>query len=100
MLEICSTIELHLSLGSFKTMICILFNFSKEVHLRKKRKKGSSVVDILMSRSLIQQWSIGDEEANFEIHNLAHDLATMHSFKFSIKLDEHHMHKIHNFSYN
>ena len=49
---------------------------------------------------VIQRRSIDDDEANFEMHNPVHDLATMHTFPYYIRFDENHMHKIHNFSCN
>jgi len=57
--------------------------------------------DELVSRSLIHQRSIGDEEATFEMHSLIYDLATMVSSPYSIRLDEHNPHKmVRNLSYN
>ncbi|XP_073224727.1 putative disease resistance RPP13-like protein 1 [Cicer arietinum] len=40
------------------------------------QKVGEEYFDVLVSWSLIQRRSIDDDEANFEMHNLIHDLAT------------------------
>ena len=64
-------------------------------------KVGEEYFDVLVSRSLIQRRSIGDEEADFEMHNLIHDLATMVSSPYCIRLDEHNLHeRVRNLSYN
>jgi len=42
-----------------------------------QEKVKEEYFDELVSRSLIHRRSIGDEEANFEMHSLIHDLATM-----------------------
>ncbi|CAJ2635540.1 unnamed protein product [Trifolium pratense] len=51
-------------------------------------KVGEEYFDVLVSRSLIHRRSIGDEEANFEMHNLVHDLATEVSSSYCINMDE------------
>ncbi|XP_027186403.1 putative disease resistance RPP13-like protein 1 [Cicer arietinum] len=55
-------------------------------------KVGEEYFDVLVSWSLIQRRSINDEEANFEMHNLIHDLATVLS---SVLLE-----RVHSLSYN
>ncbi|KAK2386069.1 putative disease resistance RPP13 protein [Trifolium repens] len=66
-----------------------------------QEKIGEEYFDVLVSRSLIHQRSVGDKEANFEMHNLIHDLATEVSSPYCINMDEHNLHDmIHNLSYN
>ncbi|RHN66518.1 putative P-loop containing nucleoside triphosphate hydrolase, leucine-rich repeat domain, L [Medicago truncatula] len=63
-----------------------------------QEKVGKEYFDILVSWSLIHRRSIGEE--NFEMQNLIHDLATMVSSSYCIRLDEHNLHKgVHNLSY-
>jgi hypothetical protein len=60
-----------------------------------QEKVGEEYFDVLVSRSLIHQRSFDDEEANFEMHDLTHDLAT------EGYMDERNLHdRVHNFSYN
>ncbi|CAK8564609.1 unnamed protein product [Lathyrus sativus] len=62
---------------------------------------GEEYFDILVSRSLIQRRSISDEKSNFEMHNVIHDLATMVSSPYCMRLDEHNLHEsVHYLSYN
>ncbi|CAK8564616.1 unnamed protein product [Lathyrus sativus] len=62
---------------------------------------GEEYFDELVSRSLIQQRSTRDEESNFEMHNVIHDLATMVSSPYCMRLDEHNLHEsVHYLSYN
>ncbi|MCH82980.1 NBS-LRR type disease resistance protein [Trifolium medium] len=56
-------------------------------------KDGEEYFDILVSRSLIQRRSTDDEEASFEMNNLIHDLATMVSSPYCIRLDEQIIHE-------
>ncbi|XP_058729596.1 putative disease resistance RPP13-like protein 1 isoform X2 [Vicia villosa] len=64
-------------------------------------KVGEEYFDVLVSKSLIQRRSTEDKEANFEMHNLVHDLATMVSSPYCIRLGEHYVHeKVRNLSYN
>ncbi|PNX83784.1 NBS-LRR resistance protein, partial [Trifolium pratense] len=49
-----------------------------------QEKVGEEYFDVLVSMSLIHRRSIGDEEANFEMHSLIHDLATMLSSSYCI----------------
>jgi len=56
-----------------------------------QEKVGEEYFDELVSRSLIHRRSIGDEEANFEMHSFIHDLATMVSSPHE---------RVHNLSYN
>ncbi|CAL5201468.1 unnamed protein product [Lathyrus oleraceus] len=62
---------------------------------------GEEYFDVLVSRSLIQRRSISDAEANFEMHNVIHDLTTMVSSPYCKRLDEHNLHEsVHYLSYN
>ncbi|CAJ2638851.1 unnamed protein product [Trifolium pratense] len=62
---------------------------------------GEEYFDVLVSRSLIHQRSIGDKEEHFEMHNFVHDLATEVSSPHCINMDEHNLNDmIHNLSYN
>ncbi|CAJ2638837.1 unnamed protein product [Trifolium pratense] len=62
---------------------------------------GDEYFDELVSKSLIHRRYIGGEEANFEMHSLIHDIATMVSSSYCKRLDEHNLHeRIHNLSYN
>jgi len=66
-----------------------------------QEKVGEEYFDELVSRSLIHRRSIGNEEANFEMHSLLHDFATMVSSSYCTRLDEQNLHqRIHNLSYN
>ncbi|KAL5077887.1 hypothetical protein RYX36_016871 [Vicia faba] len=66
-----------------------------------QEKVGEEYFDVLVSRSLIHRQSISDEEENFEMHCFIHDLATLVSSSYCIRLDEHNLHeRIHNLSYN
>jgi len=66
-----------------------------------QEKFGEEYFDELLSRSLIHQQSIDNEEANFEMHTLIHDLATMVSSSYCTRLDEQNLHeRICNLSYN
>jgi len=66
-----------------------------------QEKVGEEYFDVLVSRSLIHRRTIGDEEENFEMHSLIHDLATMVSSSYCIRLDGQNLHeRIHNLSYN
>ncbi|XP_039688352.1 putative disease resistance RPP13-like protein 1 isoform X2 [Medicago truncatula] len=66
-----------------------------------QEKVKEEYFDELVSRSLIHRRSIGDEEANFEMHSLIHDLATTVSSPYSIRLDEHNPSEmVRNLSYN
>ncbi|KEH19320.1 putative P-loop containing nucleoside triphosphate hydrolase, leucine-rich repeat domain, L [Medicago truncatula] len=66
-----------------------------------QEKVAEEYFDELVSRSLIHQQSIGDGEANFEMHDLVHDLATKVSSSYCIRLDEQNLlERIHNISYN
>jgi len=66
-----------------------------------QEKVGEEYFDILESRSLIHRRSIGDEEANFEMHNLVHDLATEVSSPNCINMNEHNLYdRVPNLSYN
>ncbi|AES68885.2 NB-ARC domain disease resistance protein [Medicago truncatula] len=47
-----------------------------------QEKVGEEYFDELVSRSLIHRQSIGNEEANFEMHSLLHDFATMVSSSY------------------
>ncbi|CAJ2638855.1 unnamed protein product [Trifolium pratense] len=62
---------------------------------------GEEYFDVLVSRSLIHQRSIGDKDEHFEMHNFVHDLATEVSSPHCINMDEHNLNDmIHNLSYN
>ncbi|RHN78709.1 putative P-loop containing nucleoside triphosphate hydrolase, leucine-rich repeat domain, L [Medicago truncatula] len=66
-----------------------------------QEKVGEEYFDELVSRSLIHRRSIGNEEANFEMHSLLHDLATMVSSSYCTWLDGQNLHaRIDNLSYN
>ncbi|WJX89814.1 hypothetical protein P8452_71782 [Trifolium repens] len=66
-----------------------------------QEKVGEEYFDVLVSRSLIHRRSIGDEEANFEMHDIIHDFATEVSSSYCINMDEHELHdRVHNLSYN
>ncbi|XP_058723731.1 putative disease resistance RPP13-like protein 1 [Vicia villosa] len=65
------------------------------------KKVGEEYFDELVSRSLIHQRSIDDEEVSFEMNNLIHDLATMVSFPYCIRFDDQILHeRVHYLSYN
>jgi len=61
---------------------------------KSMEKVGDDYFDELVSRSLIQRRSIGDDEDSFQMHNLVHDLATNSSSQYPIRFD------YHRFSYN
>ncbi|CAJ2638850.1 unnamed protein product [Trifolium pratense] len=66
-----------------------------------QEKVGEEYFDVLVSRSLINQRSIGGDEAHFQMHDLIHDLATEVSSPYCINMDEHNLHdKVQNLSYN
>ncbi|AES69013.2 putative P-loop containing nucleoside triphosphate hydrolase, leucine-rich repeat domain, L [Medicago truncatula] len=66
-----------------------------------QEKVGEEYFDVLVSRSLLHQQSIGNEEQNFEMHTLVHDLATEVSSPHCINMGEHNLHDmIHKLSYN
>ncbi|CAJ2638842.1 unnamed protein product [Trifolium pratense] len=66
-----------------------------------QEKVGEEYFDVLVSRSLINQRSIGGDEAHFQMHDLIHDLATEVSAPYCINMDEHNLHdKVQNLSYN
>ncbi|RHN65781.1 putative P-loop containing nucleoside triphosphate hydrolase, leucine-rich repeat domain, L [Medicago truncatula] len=66
-----------------------------------QEKVGEEYFAVLVSRSLIHRRSIGDGEANFEMHNLVHDLAIKVSSPNCINMDEDDFHdRVHNLSYN
>ncbi|XP_039688375.1 putative disease resistance protein At3g14460 isoform X2 [Medicago truncatula] len=66
-----------------------------------KEKVGEEYFDELVSRSWIHRQSIGNEEANFEMHSLIHYFATMVSSSYCTRLDEQNLHeKIRHLSYN
>jgi len=63
-------------------------------------KFGEEYFDELVSRSLIQRRSIGDEEASFEMHNLVHDLATNSLSEYPTRYDNHNiLEAVNKFSY-
>ncbi|XP_058782478.1 putative disease resistance protein At3g14460 [Vicia villosa] len=65
-------------------------------------KVGEEYFDELVSRSLIHRRSIGDdEERNFEMHDLIHDVAREVSSPYCINMDKHNLHdRVHTLSYN
>ncbi|XP_039687837.1 putative disease resistance RPP13-like protein 1 [Medicago truncatula] len=66
-----------------------------------QEKVGEEYFDELVSRSLINRQSIGDEEEIFEMYSLTNELATMISSSYCTRLDEQNLHeRIHNLSYN
>ncbi|XP_058758778.1 putative disease resistance RPP13-like protein 1 [Vicia villosa] len=71
-----------------------------------QEKVGEEYFDELVSRSLIHRRSISDEEGNFGMHNLIHDLATEVispevSSPHCINMDKYNLdYTMHNFSYN
>ncbi|XP_058745131.1 putative disease resistance RPP13-like protein 1 [Vicia villosa] len=68
---------------------------------QERWKVGEQYFDVLVSKSLIQRRSTENKEENFEMHNLVHDLATMVSSPYCIRLGEHYLHeRVQNLSYN
>ncbi|CAK8564612.1 unnamed protein product [Lathyrus sativus] len=68
---------------------------------QERWKVGEEYFDVLVSKSLIQRRSTENKEENFEMHNLVHDLATMASSPYCIRLGEHYLHvMVQNLSYN